>query len=131
MIDRSLRLARLRVASALVEVRGRLRRVLGPLVRPLLHRIYLRVDARTASAVTALHSSQRAALDDLSEQLELARAAAVASAASARALRREHDELSRRVAELEARLATTDLTDGADGRTGSPDVTRSRPLPSG
>ncbi len=96
-------------AAASAWARSTLRRLGAPLARPVFARIYARVDARTAMAVRA----QVGGLDEVAEQLELARTAAVASATSARELRREHLELKAQLTEVEGRLAR--LTARADG----------------
>jgi len=103
------------------------RRSLASAARPFLGRLYSRVDHRVVAAIRASHVATDDSLSRLDEQLGLARAATVASSASARELRREHDELRARLADVEARLATLSAAGSAAGaadreQDGSPSV---------
>ena len=90
--------------TTVARARRAAKSIAAPLARPFLDRLYPRIDARTAAAVRATQASTDDGLDALSEQLELTRTAALASAAAARELRREHEELRAKIVELEQRL---------------------------
>jgi hypothetical protein len=91
---------RARAERARPAVKG----ALAPFVRPLLVRLYARVDARASAAVQAAAASQAGGLDALREQLELARDAVASADAAAREVRREQLALIARLDEIERRF---------------------------
>jgi chromosome segregation ATPase len=93
-----------RLRARAERARPAVKEALGPFVRPLLIRLYARVDARASAAVQAAAASQAGGLDALREQLELARAAVAAADAAAREVRREQLALADRLDEIERRL---------------------------
>jgi hypothetical protein len=105
------------VKDLIAGVRARLRRLGAIVLRPVLERIYLRVDMRTVAALRAARSAQAADSDDLAQTLELARSSAASSATAARELRREHEQLSARLQAVEQRLAELDAR--SNGRASS------------
>jgi hypothetical protein len=93
-----------RLRPYLLRVRPEIRQLVALVARPVLNRLYGRIDARTAEAVRALAASQAVNLDVLHEQLEMARAAALAGGASSREVQRQLAAIEGRLVAIEADL---------------------------